>query len=844
METIEFTFPTNGMNSTLDAQVLPLTSGAYLENLTFNQGGNGFLRYGTRVLSLIQNTDIEIISLTTIGATATAVTSSPHGLNGLSRVNITGAYPLEYNVTNKRITYIDKVTFSYTVGETLASATGAPSLRVATTGSHQDLPDGHEIVKYFTFNDQPLVAVKVPQTYVLPDVTNNGDSLTIQNYIGSLLPYIGTDNQITLNYTLGGVPYTITTGVTEDEVQGTTLTLTLSDAINQAAIVTSLTYYVVRIYNFAESTGAYAVVSGDHNFFAFSPFRSTYFQKKLVIVNGVDPVHTWDGTTFAELKFIETLANNSVRNYQVLSQNSFQADLVAEGDPYRTSDIVVGWQYRGMPIASSVVNGNTVTLTTPIKHALQVSDEILLYETGLAEYDNKRFIISNVTEITFDIEVIGDADQIPAGQGQFNLLPIESPSTMTAQTDRVIVILADDLFPETNNAFTADKIKILYTKTSDSLPTFRFITVAHDRLWALGPGIDRPSGTLSTTDDMVIYYTNGENSLTAWTDPNTKSIPFINLQDKQNSQDSVIAIEQLAGGMVFIGREKTQIWQGTDPTLKTGDLSFVWHKTIPVGALHGNLVQSFGNDVLFMSKYGLLSLSSLSLINDFAASDVFSRAINKTLQMEIESFLQEEKAYLKARSFVYPKGRFFGFRINNAVFIYQNASYNKGWILFTGDFKTASDIVSDHLNNRLILAQKNLLYIYGDHVPYSFGDKDGTKAIYFRWMTPLLHFKHLWGNQRIELEANATALVDVSLGLMRNQNFLDAPQIIFTLSPDKAYFDVSPWNRSYWSQEVPQESVKKVKFVTEFLGAVISGYALSEVQLELKKLIFYGKRGQ
>jgi hypothetical protein len=844
MQSLDFTFPLNGMNSTLDPQGLPDTSGAYLENLTFDRARQGSLRYGTKVLSPVQNSDIALTSLTTTDRIAKAVTKTPHGLTGLSRVTILGSYPLEYNGTSKKIRYVDEKTFNYTVDQDLQPAKGSPRLRKDLKGTCQNLPEGSEILNFFEFEDRPLIAVKHPESYIVPKVENHGNTLVISDVVQSTVPFLISGNQIKILYTLGGVPHYCQAFVTDHTLEESTLTLTLNQTLNEAGVVQGLTYFVVKFYLFEEKTGHYTLVSGDKKFFGFSPFRSTTFRNHLIVVNGVDPVHTWEGQTFAELKFIEQIPPTVLSDYKVLSRDSFSASLVGEISPYRTDVIEVGFSYQNFPLKDCAINGNTVTLTCSLDHGLQVSDHVMLKETGFVEYDYKTFQVVKVTKRTFEIQVFGDPEPIPQNTGTFNLLTTQRQTKITQLKDRLVVTLSDKIFPETGHGFSLDQITIAFTTTTDALPAFRFITVAHDRLWALGEGVDWSVSPLKSPDALCVYYTQGQNTLTDWMHPQTRSLPFIDLSDKQNTPDQLEAIVQLSQGLVFLGRHKTQIWTGTDPTLNTGTLAFLWHKTLPVGCLHGNLVQSVGNDVWFMSGYGLLSLTSLSLIDEFETRDLVSREINHTLKQQIERFLENDLASLKARSFVYPQGQFVGFRLRDFPFVYEMAAYNKGWSLFTGDFRTASEICVAPRSHRLILSQNNRLYAYGDHVPYSFADQDGVVPISFKWVTPLVSFPQLWANQRLELQANATHPVEIALGLVLTQNQLAAPQLSLRLSPDVSSFDKAPWNTSFWSQETGGfQTLKKLKFVTRFLGAVVSGVGHSPLQLQLKKLTFYGKGG-
>ena len=856
MQTVIYTFPQNGMNSTIDAQVLPNTFGAFIENLTFEQATNGFLRYGTKVLSPLQNNEIEITSLTTGDEIATAITATHHELGAASRVAIVGAYPLGYNVTNKRIQYVDANTFRYSVDENYPASTGAPRLRISLKGTEQNLESiyGQSIIKFFDYFDSPLVVVAVRNNYVVnATIAEDRQTLTIQNYTVPYYAYLSKGNKVDIKYTLNNLQYTLTADVLEDTIDGANLILKLNYCLPTDEItINNVDFYSAEFHKFNESSGAYTKVSGDRKFFAWTSYRSAYFLNKLIIVNGKDSPQVWDGNVLEELKFTEKLTNNTLRNYTALAQNRFRAEVVDDLEPFRSTEIRIAFFYKNMQITEgTVVNVNKLEITTPIKHALQVNDEILISRTGFDEYDKKRFrVVSVVSDTVFRIETFGNPDDIEQdGNGVFNLLPVLRSTTITLQAERIEITLADDIFPELplGNPFTSDNIRIQYVETisqSGELPAFRDIIVAHDRLWALGAGVETSVSTIDAENSMYVYYCHSANSITDWINPNTRTLPFIDLQLKQNTKDQLNTMKQLSSGMVFIGRESTQIWEGSDPTLDTGSLQFVWRKTFPMGCLHGNLVQSIGNDVVMMTKFGLMSLSSLSLVEDYQASDEITKDINFTLKSQLQKFLNDDFSYLKTRSFVYPTGNMLGFRLVDYCFIFENAAYSKGWVLFSGDFKQAGDITRDAHKNRLILAIDNILYAYGDHSPFSFADKDGTQAIFFKWMTPLATFNNTWANQRVELEANATQPCTINVGLLRTQNLLDAPSLSYTPTADKSYWNQGGFGSSFWSTNAQNNLVKKFKFASFNLGAVVSGYGNSELQLELKRLIFYGMMGR
>ena len=96
-------------------------------NTGLNKSDN--LSYNTISSVTISNQILSIASITRIGSTATATTSSPHGLATGLIISITGATQTEYNITNQAIAVTGLNTFTFTVsGTPTTPATGTISL--------------------------------------------------------------------------------------------------------------------------------------------------------------------------------------------------------------------------------------------------------------------------------------------------------------------------------------------------------------------------------------------------------------------------------------------------------------------------------------------------------------------------------------------------------------------------------------------------------------------------------------------------------------------------------------------------------------------------------------------
>ncbi len=81
------------------------------------------------VAELVWGTGADIVSLTSVGATATAVTDVPHGFTTGDSVTVSGAVEADYNVTAV-VTVVNATTFTYTIVATTSPATGTDIIAI------------------------------------------------------------------------------------------------------------------------------------------------------------------------------------------------------------------------------------------------------------------------------------------------------------------------------------------------------------------------------------------------------------------------------------------------------------------------------------------------------------------------------------------------------------------------------------------------------------------------------------------------------------------------------------------------------------------------------------------
>jgi hypothetical protein len=294
-------------------------------------------------------------------------------------------------------------------------------------------------------------------------------------------------------------------------------------------------------------------------------------------------------------------------------------------------------------------------------------------------------------------------------------------------------------------------------------PAFSFLIVAHNRLWALGPG----AVGLSYRDPdqaLRVYFTYQSNTISNWFNPTTKTVPSINLAEGHGCPDNLEAIAYVSGLMVFMGRNCTQVWTGSEPLGAAVDPTrpkFEFSSMLPIGIVHGNLVVEMANDVYFVSQNGLLSFSTLNVAKQFAATP--SDAVDPLVRQYVTSTTTSNQAYRACRSFKYKSGAFCGFKIGlNKVLVSLYSTNLYAWSLFSGDFEKSQSFLAT-LDNALYLLIDDQIYQYADgtkNTPPIYGDNHGKDLINFMWSPPIVHLPgRRWANKRYELQVGYSSSV-------------------------------------------------------------------------------------
>jgi hypothetical protein len=415
-------------------------------------------------------------------------------------------------------------------------------------------------------------------------------------------------------------------------------------------------------------------------------------------------------------------------------------------------------------------------------------DKILAYDgTSLSEvYDFVKDAVTGLTrdgnqQLSFDRKQGEDYLQYSLGskiQLVINGTVFQTTLTAFVATAQRVILSVGDVLPQ----FVPNQNFLFYQAFP---PAFNFLFVAYNRLWALGAGA---SGIDYRVPDqaMKVYFAYKPNSLTQWFDEKTGAVPSIDLSKTHGIPDNLEAIDLVNGCMVFIGRENTQVWTGSQPAGAIRDpdqATLIYNSTLSVGMPHGDLIIDLPNDASFITKTGVQSISSLNVAKQFAATSL--DAVDPLVRSFVKTILSSNREYRSCSSFKYEGGAIAGFKIgSHKVLSSLFATSLYSWSLFSGDFLRATSFLP--LGDSLYLSIKNKIYRYADgndgNQPV-YGDQNGMGLISFTWTLPVVSGAVISGkgrrfaNKRYEVQmdypSSFTLLDDNSLFISVNH---DLPQ--------------------------------------------------------------------
>jgi len=348
--------------------------------------------------------------------------------------------------------------------------------------------------------------------------------------------------------------------------------------------------------------------------------------------------------------------------------------------------------------------------------------------------------------------------------------------------------------------FPASTQVILRVEYFDKPQPFSFIYATNDKLFALSGGLLRPR-VYRGNDSLKFFYTTTPNNENSWFSQgsltSTQNVAFQSVQNKAGIFDELVGISSLNNLTVFHGRQQLYIYQGYDP-LVPGD--FIWIKNIPVGTVHGKLIQKMPNDVAFVTPFGIRSLAITSVTEDSDVRPDIGSDVDSTVSAKLFSVMSDDEAYRAVRSFYYPRDGQFGFKLDStSLLVYVVNEESKGWTEFTGYFADAAAFIplSD---SRFLIGRGTQLYAYGNGTDPDVGEiyNDNGQAIMATWWVPWLSANARWGNRTFEILLENTVNTTFTLDRMLDYNERNVTSTDFTVIGVGSQWDVSMWDVDTW----------------------------------------------
>ena len=307
-----------------------------------------------------------------------------------------------------------------------------------------------------------------------------------------------------------------------------------------------------------------------------------------------------------------------------------------------------------------------------------------------------------------------------------------------------------------------DRTELFYY---DRPPKFSYMKGAKNRLWCLGEGAVGLDYRVPEQAMRVHYSYDAFDSLNDFKFFNEKNklVPRLDVATLQGEADNLEAIVEISGNIVFMGRKKSQVWQGDDPRDPiTSPYFFKWSSTIPVGVYHGNLIVELANDAQFLTQNGFVSFGTLNIAKQFAASNT---ANMDKMATKFMTTIDSNIKYRSCRSFKYNNGGFCGFKIGgNDLIVSKFHTSFFWWGIFSGDFTSSSSFLST-LGDSLYLFIGKKIYRYADGLsglPALYADSNGDRSIDFAETKYVNNIKKRYANKRYEIQADYSSSVVIN----------------------------------------------------------------------------------
>jgi len=488
------------------------------------------------------------------------------------------------------------------------------------------------------------------------------------------------------------------------------------------------------------------------------------------------------------------------------------------GSIYRTSGAMATWELIKSGLS---VNGTFGTCQFNAKLVIYNGVDPMMTYNGTA--------VTTVTEYVNDLGI--PFTKITSSQLRFKPLDgFGATNYPTGRTIRITMNSGDPLVPTvvtaTINTSSYNSTTGLLTVNLNGTPlsgtnitkveylinaqAFRFVYPYKNRLWALGPAVLKPNfnGGANPLTVYVTYFTNNE---TIWTAPETQGYAFINMENTHGINDEFLAIAAYQNGLIFFGRQRAQVWTGTNPVTINADFSF--NKIVAIGLLHPFLIQELEQDLVFYTKDGSVrSFTRVNQTNDIETRQDAGSNIRTISREQTEAILGNETFYRRARSFRYPRGSFYGFKLYDETQVNFVDKDSIGWVRFTGLFSYATAFTNAP-DDKLYLSIGNVTYVYAtDENRYS----DDGQPFKISWTTPWVQPKdgRNWANRKLELETDPGAEATMQVNRYKNNDDGVAKTTDMLLPSEAAYWDEADWDVSFWdANEGAKYSRAEDKFI-------------------------------
>lgn len=372
-----------------------------------------------------------------------------------------------------------------------------------------------------------------------------------------------------------------------------------------------------------------------------------------------------------------------------------------------------------------------------------------------------------------------------------------------------------------NIAPTAGTRQIIYQKLC---PAFSYLAIAKKRIWALPEGRIYKDKFRSPELAMRAYYTSKVESFNSWFNERTNQIDFIGGEPNNGGlPDNWEAIKAFGDRVIFFGRDSMQIWKGFDPSLIEETLPDFFHEeTITIGLYQKRLLVEAPSNLVFLSKIGYATARIDNLTQKVVVSYAFGTPIDHHLKNQL-SVIENEKDYRSMTAFLYPYGRFMGFKIKYSCLIYQLNDAG-AWLVFTGNFTAANSFCYDPTTKDLYLATTNgTLLKYTDKTDNSSFEDYGIGKISWIISYNWTYLGATWSNSYVYFVGRTLKPITIDCRFFVNKNESRSMTASMLISQEGALYDRAQFNNTRFFYTASNLFHKFIKFTADYVMLDISG---------------------